>query len=162
MIQSWHMTRLSAIFLGSADAGKYPQILNLISHPLSFDIEPLLEILPFIKQSLYLDPYLNSTSKSHSEEVVLLMKAIEDWCKSQDDVASWFSCDAPWCAMCVMCCEQRERGRRQSRERSRPEPSGGYGTGQSPLWQWLAMPVFASSQCWQCPPPEAHHPQCGQ
>ena len=159
MDPSWHMTRCSAISPGFSDAGKYPQILNLISHPLSFDIEPLLEIIcPSSNKACTLYTInFNSFSKSYSEDVVLTMKAIEDVCKSQDDVASYHAYPLwqpreVWCVMCVMCCEQwAERGRRQSRERSRPEPSGGYGTGQSPLWQWLAMPVFASSQCWQCP-----------
>ena len=93
MDQSWHMTCCSAISLGFSDAGKYPQILNLISHPLSFDIEPLLEIIcPSSNKACTLYTInFNSFSKSHSEEVVLTMKVIEDLCKSQNDVASYRS-----------------------------------------------------------------------
>ena len=62
------------------------------------------------------------------------MKAIEDWCKSQDDVASHYSSRAPWCVMCVMCCEQRS----EARDRAEREEQ---------TWAEAGLAMVGSCQC---------------
>ena len=162
------MTCCSAISLGFSDAGKYPQILNLISHPLSFDIEPLLEIIcPSSNKACTLYTInFNSFSKSYSEEVVLTMKAIEDLCKSQDDVASYHSYPLwqprdVWCVSCVVSSEQSEAGDRAERgadlSRVAAMAQGRAHSGNG--WQCQCLPAVSvgnvpawgpSSWHWQC------------
>ena len=77
--------------------------------------------------------------------------------ESEDDVASLvLRCYSPVVrgVCCVSCglSEEQRRGEERSEARDRGDLAPA-----CPESQWLAMPVFASSQCWQCPHSVPHH-----